>query len=342
MKRLHVLFQHGPDLQPFGCSMIRLLRPLAYLKDVPWHITHGTALPDAPVDVVVIERLWQPDTGVIQAEALVRRLKAAGTRIVYTLDDDLLALDLPAARANAIRLFAREADGILVSTPPLVERMRALNENVVLLPNQIDDSLFGPPRAPKTPGAVVTMGYMGTYTHLPDLLSILAPLRRSLRRHDGALRLELVGVSENPQILELFEGLPVGMKRADGHVGYERFVPWMQRELDWDFALAPLLDTRFNLGKSDLKYLDYGALSIPGIFSAVRPYTDTVAHGETGLIAHSAGEWEAHIDTLATDAALRQALAGGARDHVYAQRSLRIHAADWLQAIEALTGTAAS
>lgn len=340
MKRLHILFQHGPDLQPFGCSMIRLLRPLAYPQATLWEITHGTELPAAPVDVVVIERLWKPDTGVTQAQALLQQLRAAGSRVIYTLDDDLLALDLPPERANAVRLFAREADGVLVSTEPLVRRMQALNDKVVLLPNQIDDSLFGPPREPKAAGDVATMGYMGTYTHLPDLLSILAPLRRVLRRHQGKLRLELVGVSDNPQVLELFQDLPVSLKRADGHVSYDRFVPWMKRELSWDFALAPLLNSRFNASKSDLKYLDYGALSIPGIFSAVRPYTDTVAHGRTGLIADTADQWETHIEALMSDAALRHQLGCAARDQVYAERSLRTHAAEWLQVIANLTGTA--
>src|SRR5690606_6266038 len=127
--------------------------------------TQGTDLPEDRADVVVIERLWKPDTDIHSAAALLRHLQASGTRVIYTLDDDLLALDLPAKRSNAVRLFAREADGILVSTQPLLERMRALNDKVLLLPNQIDDGLFGPPREPKTPGDTVTVGYMGTYTH---------------------------------------------------------------------------------------------------------------------------------------------------------------------------------
>ncbi|NYT83430.1 hypothetical protein H0A70_18265 [Alcaligenaceae bacterium] len=337
MKRLHILFQHGEDRQPFGCSMIRLVLPLAR-DHASWHVTQGTDLPPSGADVVVVERLWKPDTDIQRAEALVRQLNASGTRIIYTLDDDLLALDMPPKRANAVRLFAREADGILVSTPTLLERMRALNDNVLLLPNHIDDALFGPPREPKAPSDIVTMGYMGTYTHLPDLLGILAPLRRSLRRHDGKLRLEMVGVSDNPQVLELFKGLPVTLRRADGHVRYDRFVPWMKRELDWDFALAPLADTNFNISKSDLKYLDYGALTIPAIFSDVRPYRDTVVHGVTGLVARSDEEWETHIDTMTGGTTLRHELASAARDQVYAERSLAIHSTDWFNAIEQIIG----
>src|SRR5690606_11730665 len=166
-----------------------------------------------------------------------------------------------------------------------------------------------------------------------DLLGILEPLRRVLRQFDGRLRLELVGVSENPRILDLFNGLPVTLKRADGHVAYDRFVPWMKRELQWDFALAPLSASRFNRCKSDLKFLDYAGLSIPGIFSAVTPYAETVKHNETGLLAGSAGEWAEHIAALTEDLTLRHRLAEAARDLVYGQRSLKQQAGNWVKAI---------
>ena len=338
MKHLHILFQHGTDRLPYGCSMVRLLRPLAYPGlEHPWRITQGTDLPEHTPGIVVIERLWQPGTDVQKAESLMRKLRRAGSRVVYTLDDDLLGLKLPHGQANAVRLFARQADGIIVSTGPLAERMRRLNGRVELVPNQIDDTLFGPPREPRPARDTVTMGYMGTLTHLHDLLGILEPLRRALRRFDGKLRLELVGVSDNPHILELFNGLPVTLKRADGHVAYDRFVPWMKRELEWDFAVAPLSATSFNHCKSDLKYLDYGALTIPAVFSDVTPYRETVRHSETGLLAGSHADWEAHIAALAEDSALRRQLALTARDQVYAERSLKTHAPDWVTAIRRLT-----
>ena len=58
----------------------------------------------------------------------------------------------------------------------------------------------------------------------------------------------------------------------------------MRQSLRWDFAIAPLEDDPFTRCKSDLKYLDYGALAIPAVFSDVRPYCETVRHRETGLV----------------------------------------------------------
>lgn len=335
VKTLHVLFEHGVDQQPYGCSMVRLLRPLQYPGlALPWTLTTGVDLPATAPDTVVVERLWRPGTDVVVAQALAQRLRHDRSRLIYTLDDNLLELGWPARRANAVLLLARQADRVIVSTEALAQRLRHLNRDVVVLPNQIDDTLFGPPRAPQAPGETVTLGYMGTPTHLHDLLHILAPLRRVLRRHADRVRLELVGVADSPHVRDLFPGLPVSLKPATGHVAYDRFVPWMKRELHWDLALAPLTDTPFNRCKSDLKFLDYAALSIPGIFSAVTPYTATVQHDQTGLLAADAAQWEAQLEYLIGDHAARTRLALAARDAVYATRSLKQHAPDWVAALQ--------
>lgn len=338
MKKLHILFQHGSDGLPYGCSMIRLLRPLSYPGlHMPYTVTWGTDLPPHPVDVVIVERLWKPDTTVQQAQALVQAVRAQGARLLYTLDDDLLGLPLPGNALNAVRLFARHADGLIVSTAPLAERMRGLNANCVVVPNQIDDTLFGPsPDLALEDRRPVVMGYMGTPTHLHDLLGILAPLRSQLRRHAGQVCLELVGVAESPAITGLFEGLPVRIKRPEGHVAYDRFVPWMKRELRWDFALAPLSVSPFNRCKSDLKFLDYGALGIPGIFSDVTPYKETVQHGVNGLLAAGHSGWEACLEQMITEPEKRGSLAAAARDHVFTERCLRVHATDWVEAVARL------
>ena len=55
----------------------------------------------------------------------------------------------------------------------------------------------------------------------------------------------------------------------------------------WDVAVAPLHDTAFNRCKSDLKFLEYAALGLPGIYSDVVPYKHAVRHEETGLLTEN-------------------------------------------------------
>ena len=91
--KLHVLFEHGRDARPHGCSHVRLLLPLAHPVNagaLQW--TSGTSY-DGGADVVLVERMWQPDTVTLGvAEALIARVRRERARLVYTLDDNLLDL----------------------------------------------------------------------------------------------------------------------------------------------------------------------------------------------------------------------------------------------------------
>ena len=66
-----------------------------------------------------------------------------------------------------------------------------------------------------------------------------------------------------------------------------------------DIALAPLLDTPFNRTKSNIKWLEYSACGIVGIFSDLTPYNSYVKQGKTGLLVDNSPEnWFDAMDSL--------------------------------------------
>jgi len=337
--------EYAPGL-PFGCTHIRLLRPLSHPSlagDIV--LTHGTRLPaDGALDAVIVERLphVSPELALSESERLVRELETRGIPYVYATDDNLLDLhrDRPwELRAGgevraAVRLLARRAARVVVSTPALQERMQGLNPNSVTVPNFLDERLFGPPDALRPPNRPLVIGYMGTRTHDGDLRMVLRPLRAFLVRGGGRVRLEVVGVADDAGLAARFDGLPVSWLNPGVAEAYPAFPGWMRQSLRWDFALAPLADDEFTRCKSDLKYLDYGALGIPGIFSDVRAYRETVRHRETGLIVpNDPDAWAAALEEMAGDASLRSRLALAARDEVHSTRMLATNARRWLEVI---------
>lgn len=344
--------EYGPDL-PFGCTHIRLLRPLSHPSVADRiRLAHGTRLPEGrDPSVVLVERLPHvaPDLALAEAERLAEELRRRGVPFLYTTDDNLLDLHrdrpwaLPAGAEirAAVCLLARRSAGVLVATEALRERIEALNRNVVTVPNSLDERLFGPPPEPRAPGAPLVVGYMGTRTHDGDLRMILRPLRDLLTGGGGRIRFEVAGVADAASLDAAFEGLPVTRLDPGAEEAYPAFPAWMRRSLRWDFAIAPLVDDPFSRGKSDLKYLDYGALAIPAIFSDVRPYRETVRHRETGLLVpNEPGAWAAALEEMASDAALRARLAAAARDEVHGTRMLRANARRWPEAIDRLLGSA--
>lgn len=340
--RIHVLYEHDVAANPHGCAHIRLLRPLSHpLLAEQFDIRFALDLPAEPVDLLIVERLWRADVRPEHIERLLQWCQTHAVPLLYTLDDDLLDLrqdepwqifPQPYHRLLVAQL-ARAACLLVVTTNALSERFAPLAKCVEVVPNYLDERLYVPPADPGDD--LLRFGYMGTYTHLDDLLMILPALRSVLRRYREQVEFQLVGVAAEAGLDELFAGLPVRFLSPGDAFRYPDFVLWMQRHLRWHFAIAPLCDTPFNRAKSDLKFLDYAMLGIPGLFSRVAPYQDTVQDGITGLLVeadHSV--WIAALECMIQEAPLRQRLRAAALAYVQANRLLDQGATVWRQAIE--------
>lgn len=337
--RIQVLFEHGSDSVPYGCSYIRLLLPLQYDMS-KLSVSSSIRFDKGKSDVYIIERLWRPGFTLKEAENLVRTIRRENKKLIYTLDDNLLDLEVDVKgdvypspeQKNIIRLLVKEADGVIVSTSPLAERLNKLNDRVIVVPNSLDERLFKGERLKKN-DETVTFGYMGTPSHESDLLMILGPLREFLYKNKDKVRFELVGVFNN-QHLSLFEGLPVRVLDTTGHVEYPKFVEWMQKNLAWDFAIAPLQENEFSSCKSDIKYLDYGIQGIPAVFSNVTPYRETVRNQETGLLVNNDHDsWYDSLNLYYTNVSLRKKLSENCRSEVLSNRVLRQCYTNWIHAI---------
>ena len=337
---VHVISEHAGDRQAYGCSHIRNLLPLAHPVNRP-HLAVSASFDYAPADVVIVERAWDPHTNVIEADELVARARADGACFVYTVDDALLeAPSIPSASRTIVRTLCRAAAGVIVSTPFLQRRFARLNPRVLVVPNALDERLFfaGTADGARGAGGRLVVGFMGTLTHESDLMLVVQPLRALLRRNAGTIEFQIVGGVSDPRWLCVFDGLPVRrIEVPPESVEYPAFVGWMRRNLHWDIAIAPLADSPLNRGKSDIKFLDYGALGFPGVYSAVPPYLETVRHGETGiLVGSSPAEWSEALERLAKDAGLRSSIAAQSQHYVRAERTLEHCAAAWREAILAI------
>jgi glycosyltransferase involved in cell wall biosynthesis len=335
--KVHVLFEHGEDGLPYGCSYIRHIRPLTHpVNEGELTVTFDRGY--AGADVVIVERLWKPGLDAWQAEALVEQVRRDGGCLVYSIDDALLDLEtLSVDQRLLVRYFAREADGVLVATESLRRRLARLNPRVLVVPNALDERLFAPAgvpirREPRADGVRV-IGYMGTFTHHDDLMMVLQALRQVLRAGGGRVTFELAGGTDDGSLLDALLGLPVRVLDVP-RGGYPEFVAWARDHLRWDVGLAPLERTALNRCKSDLKFLDYAALGIAAVCSEVPAYAATVQDGITGrLVGESPMAWvEALRSTLADDGG-RQAMAGRAQAYVFGERTLAQRAGAWSQAL---------
>lgn len=344
---VHLLYEQGRDSRPHGCAHIRLLRPLLHpANQMDLRITHGREYRGA--DIVIVERTWKYRIPPDEAQRLVQRIRSDRAVFIYTIDDDLL--DLPdvaqlsdhrtftRGEATAVRDYLRQADGVIVSTEALRDRLARMNPRIVVVPNALDERLFTG-RGPFLSNARArdgkrTIGFMGTLTHDVDLMMVLQPLREILRRHRGTVEFEIAGVAADRATVDAFQGLPVRILDVGPYADYPLFVRWMIDHIRWDLAIAPLEDNGFNRCKSDIKFLDYSALGIPGMYSRVSAYERTVRHLETGYLAdNTPAAWAEGLERLLADDALRERIADAAERFVRETRMLEHCAHAWRDAI---------
>ena len=92
----------------------------------------------------------------------------------------------------------------------------------------------------------------------------------------------------------------------------------------WGAGIAPLWPGRFESFKTDIKYREYGGCRIPGVYSAVPPYVDSVVDGQTGLlVANDPAAWLAALARLRADPDTGAAIAAAAFADVSSRRDMQ-------------------
>ena len=94
---------------------------------------------------------------------------------------------------------------------------------------------------------------------------------------------------------------------------------------DFDIGIAPLEDTEFNRGKSNLKFYEYAAVGTATLASNVEPYRSEVTY----LAKNTFKDWYDKLEKLITDKEFRLKLAKDQQDWVKKHRSMETVAIDW-------------
>lgn len=242
---------------------------------------------------------------------LIDRCRARGIPTLVLIDDNWIAAgrEFPQCEAlftpgkppfEAFLYALRQADAVLVTSPPLEEDVRPLARRVLRLPPNVDLARFAAPKS--RPEGELLAGFAGSPRM--DAAGFRGLARFLARRPEVGL---LVMAHQVPRELE--------------EVPAERltFFPWRHdfdayartlAEQRPDVLIAPLDASRVAASKIPTKYLEAAAVGAAGIYSRVPPYTDFIQDGVTGLLVDNREEaWEEALDWLADDPVLRRRIA---------------------------------
>jgi GT2 family glycosyltransferase/glycosyltransferase involved in cell wall biosynthesis len=319
-----------------ACGHYRIYAPFQYL-DYSIEVLQGILIKDSEytikqevasaADLIVVQRFMpRPNT-----TEFLDWLCSLGKPVIFEIDDLLTKLppsnpsyDWGMDSAPYIYDFVKKCSAVTVSTEELQKRFSPYNDIVYVLPNMLDTNLWRK-SCPPSSGSVV-IGYAGTITHNTDLELLEDVLGRIALLYGNKVTFTFMGCA-TARIAQL-----PGFSYIQFETTFEAYARKLQ-EISIDIMLVPLEDNTFNRCKSNIKWLEYSACGIAGIYADLPPYNTSVVHGKTGLLVGSDPEqWFKAISLLVERPELRHAIAENARAEVLAKHTVASGAHRWLAA----------
>ena len=268
-------------------------------------------------DVIVLYRL--PMSGPIRE--LIESAAEAGKPVIFDTDDLVFEPELtvwhravrdlsPADQVqhlNGVRRYLMTlmaADAVMVATPVLAELARKRGKLALVHRNALGKEMeqlaeqLSLERG-SDPGKKIVVGYgSGTATHDVDFQEA-APALARLFEHYPEMELWIAGPLNLPATLDRY-GDRIRRIAVSG------WQDWFRLMKKMDIALAPLeLNNVFCEAKSEIKFVEAGALGVPVVASRVAPYCAAITNGVNGSLASNEEEWVTALSALIEDRGLR-------------------------------------
>lgn len=286
-------------------------------------------------DSIILIRGASQQESRIQKEAL--RLEK---RVALYLDDDLE--NVPHTASSALFFHTATAQQGLISILQGADLTLVTNEFLgrsLQTRHGVAATVLRQPRpAPLTPSQKaasglkkpIRIGFLGSLDHHAFLEELLEEPARKIQEKFGA-KVRFVFCGSAPDFAAAI-GAEVIPYEMDFHA-------WRKRAagLGIDIGLAPLPSSDFHRSKYWNKYLEYGSLGIPGIYSEDSPNAMVVRSEQTGLIVPNQPDaWGNAIERLITDGHFRVELGRAAAQDVEARFSEQALEPQWRAATRAL------
>lgn len=280
-----------------GPSFHRIIMPLMLMKDVDVYVTNNLRVEDFEkgCSLFMYNRIL-PDHAIPIIKELQRRYEF---KICVDLDDhweldehhilyqDYQEADFAKKQIEQIT----DADVVLVTHDRLAEEVAVYNKNVHVCPNAIPRQ--GQFDIEREPHYLTRLFWQGSDTHKADIALLKTPLDK-LGYLAPKIKMIMAGYAEDHEDWHnMVLDYTANQKHQYKLIPYAKITEYYKAYAQADICLVPLLNSKFNRHKSNLKILEAANLGLPCIVSEVHPYLDLPV-----LYCHSSSDWVKHITRL--------------------------------------------
>lgn len=258
----------------------------------------------------------------------IREWQANGTVVIYEVDDYLhgvrkvkghaAAKVYSAKKLKEFELCMRACDAMIVSTDWLAQRYRKYNEKIFVCKVCVEGTRHKRLALPQR--RTTNIGFAGGVGHQEGIERWVPAVQSVLDNYPNA---RFVSVGFNAADL---------MERPTQavHIPFTSIENFPSVLCNFDVAIAPAAHNNFFAAKSDLRWLESGALGIPLVADPF-VYKD-IEHKKTGWLAEFAGQALEGIEALVRDPELRSEIGSAAQQKILAERDISAGLHQWEQA----------
>ena len=313
-----VQFIISKPLNSFGTVLIRCTQPCSYLftKGINATVQEIRNLKLIKNGIIFFHRTSYNSFTI----ALAKAAKYSGNILVYETDD--LTLNYGNGKN-----FCELCDAISVSTEFLKTEFSAYGKNIRVLKNALSNEFLEKANLKitntnKNNNQITLAFFSGSSTHDEDFKIIEKSLLIILKKHLH-VKLLICGKIKFSDSFYLFKD----------RFEYNEFMPYaefIEIFKKVDINLVPLTDTKFNHGKSELKFIEAGAFGITTIASDCDAYSRVINHEKNGILISKNEGWNFWIEKLIYDQDLRNKIGNAARDFVIKNYTPSVRAREYL------------
>lgn len=242
---------------------------------------------------------------------------------IFVLDDVISAIDpsspffknfSPDTRSSLSYALTR-CDRMVVSTEFLAEHYRNFIKDIRVVPNRLEMGKWLTLVPQTRSGTKVRIGWAGGTTHQRDLMLLKEVIEQTRDEADWVF----FGMCP-PEIAPL-------LKESHPFIPYADY-PAFLANLGLDLAVAPLADTLFNRGKSNLRLLELGILGLSVVCTDIDPYRNSPAC----RVKNTVPAWVSALRERIHDPEVRAIEGRAMRQWVLENFLLENHLEEWLDA----------
>lgn len=179
-----------------------------------------------------------------------------------------------------------------------------------VIPSVVDTDTYRPP-PPRSDREDLVVGWIGTASNFPSLRLAVPSIVEALKQHPRA-RLRIVSNGELPEYI--------------GHPQVEQWRWNAAGELraiqSFDIGLMPLDDSELTRGKCSFKMIQYMAVGVPVLSSAIGANIDVFEGSSAGALVTRGEDWGRHLSNLIAQRARFPEMGKAGRAHAVSRYSI--------------------